>query len=106
MSSSVVSIAHAATVRFKARRAVQNLTIRMVRPSLLDSRFSGDPWIVDRGSGPFAICLGNYPLAWIEGLAFDLPSLNHQFLNLRRYRARACRGDQRRRAQKSRALAV
>lgn len=106
MSSSVVSIAHAATVRFKARRAVQNLTIRMVRPSLLDARFSGDPWIVDRGSGPFALCLGNYPLAWIEDLSLDLPSLNRLFSNLRRIRCRASREDHRRRVKKSRALAV
>lgn len=80
-------------LRGQANAAPIDLCIRTVRPSLLDLRFSGDPWIVDRGSGLFAICLGNYPLAWMDGLPFDLPSLNRQFHGLRHRRPRPRRPD-------------
>ncbi|HXG09912.1 MAG TPA: hypothetical protein VNK04_09000 [Gemmataceae bacterium] len=69
-------------------RLTLDLCVRTVRPSLLDLRFSGDPWIVDRGAGPYALCLGNYPLAWIEKLSLDLPSLNRLFHSLRHRRPR------------------
>jgi hypothetical protein len=75
-------------LRAPSGRSVLDLGIRTVRPSVLDLRFSGDAWIVDRGNGCFAMCLGNYPLAWIEGLALDLPSLNRMFHALRHRRPR------------------
>ena len=45
--------------------------LRMVRPSLIDPRFTGDPWIVDGQNGTFALCLGDYCLAGIRGVTFD-----------------------------------
>lgn len=47
------------------------------RPTALDMRFAGDAWIFDRGDGSLSLCVGNYSLARIRGLALDLPSLNH-----------------------------
>jgi hypothetical protein len=64
----------------------------MVRPSLLDQRFRGDPWIVDREDGTFTLCLGDYCLVGICGVLFDLPSFN-QVLD----RMRSRRWQQRRR---------
>jgi hypothetical protein len=59
----------------------------MVRPSLLDLRFVGDPWIVSQGNGDFSLCLGDTRLAGIQGVAIDLPSLN-QTLDRMRHRRR------------------
>jgi len=60
----------------------------MVRPSLIDPRFTGDPWIVAGQNGIFALCLGDYCLAGIQGVMFDLPSLNEVFGRLRNRRPR------------------
>jgi len=62
--------------------------LRMVRPSLLDLRFTGDPWIVDREDGTFRLCLGDTCLAGIRGVTFDLPSFNQVFDRLRSRRGR------------------
>jgi hypothetical protein len=59
-----------------------------MRPSLLDLRFSGDPWIVDRKDGTFALCLGDYCLVRFPGAALDLPGLNHIFNAMRHRRPR------------------
>lgn len=83
MLSSPPSLA-AQTPRLRHRVVTLDLTVRTVRPSLLDHRFSGDPWIVAHGGDTHAVCLGNYPLAWIEELSLDLPSLNRLFCALRR----------------------
>ena len=62
--------------------------LRMVRPSLLDLRFTGDPWIVDRNDGSFSLCLGDYCLAGIRGVTIDLPSFNQVFDRMRNRRSR------------------
>ena len=62
--------------------------MRMVRPSLIDPRFTGDPWIVDEQNGTFALCLGDYCLAGIQGVPIDLPSFNQTFDRLRNRRPR------------------
>src|SRR5262249_3500964 len=62
--------------------------LRMVRPSLIDPRFTGDPWIVDCGGGAFSLCLGDYCLAGISGVTIDLPSFNQVFDRLRNRRPR------------------
>jgi hypothetical protein len=64
------------------------LALRTVRPSLLDMRFRGDPWIIDRRDGTFALCLGNYDVAWVHGLPVDLPSLNRLLDGARHRRPR------------------
>jgi hypothetical protein len=60
------------------------LSVRSLRPSLLDQRFTSDAWIVDQGDGTLMLRLGDYDLAPIVGLPLDLPSLNQLFGRLRR----------------------
>jgi hypothetical protein len=62
--------------------------LRTTRPSLFDLRFNGDAWIVDHGDDGFALCLGDYRLASISGLALDLPSLNQLYDRARHRRPR------------------
>jgi hypothetical protein len=61
--------------------------LKMVRPSLLDLRFTGDPWIVARSDGILKLCLGDYCLSGIHGMSLDLPSLNRMLDNMRHRRA-------------------
>ncbi len=62
--------------------------LRMVRPSVLDLRFTGDPWIVEESEGRLLLCLGDYHLAGIRGSGIDLPSLNLALDRLRSRRPR------------------
>jgi hypothetical protein len=59
------------------------LPLRSVRPSLLDPRFTGDPWIVDHRDGTASVCLADYRLTGMNALSLDLPSLNRVFGQLR-----------------------
>ena len=61
---------------------------RMVRPSLLDQRFTGDPGVFEKGDGNFSIYLGDYRLAGIQTLNFDVPSLNAVIERMRHPRHR------------------
>jgi hypothetical protein len=63
-------------------------SLRSVRPSLLDLRFTGDPWVVDHHDGTASVRLDNYRLARLHTLPFDLPSLNQLFLQLRQWQMR------------------
>jgi hypothetical protein len=71
-----------------AIRPLKELHFRTVRPSLLDLRFCGDPWIVARADGRAAILLGDYCVTSLEADALDLPSLNHLFDMMRHRRPR------------------
>jgi hypothetical protein len=62
--------------------------LRCVRPSLLDIRFTGDPWVVDHADGTASVRLDNYWLARIQTMPFDLPSLNQLLLQLRQWQIR------------------
>jgi hypothetical protein len=62
-----------------------------VRPSLLDLRFCGDPWIAEDAEGKFAIYLGNYCITTVEAGALDVPSLNSLFDMMRHRRPRTRR---------------
>ena len=53
-----------------------NVNVRSARPSLLDRRFTADTCIIDQGDGELILSLGDYKLARITGLSFDLASLN------------------------------
>ena len=48
---------------------------RTVRPSLMDLRFTGDPWVVGRGDGGACLCLDGYQLATLSAplLRFAFP---------------------------------
>jgi hypothetical protein len=78
-------------------------SVRGIRPSLLDLRFTGDAWVVDRHDGRVSVCLDNYPLTDIQTLPFDVPSLNRLFLGLRQGQMR-CRMYRQLRARRRRAL--
>jgi hypothetical protein len=54
-----------------------------VRPSLVDLRFTGDPWVQDQQDGSSSVLLDNYRLVRVQTSPFDLPSLNRLFLELR-----------------------
>lgn len=62
--------------------------LRSVRPSLLDLRFTGDPWVVDHKDGSASVRLDNYRVARIQTMPFDLPSLNQLVLQLRQWQVR------------------
>jgi hypothetical protein len=65
------------------------LPLRSVRPSLLDLRFTGDPWVVvDQPEGTISLRLDNYRLARIHTLPCDVPSLNSLLLQLRLWQTR------------------
>jgi len=64
------------------------VSLRSVRPSLLDVRFTGDPWVVDHADGTASVRLDNFRLARIQTMPFDLPSLNQLLLQLRQWQVR------------------
>ncbi len=68
-------------------RPSRRIVIRASRPSLIDLRFKGDPWVVDNGSTA-AVCLGDYPMAQIAASPFDLPTLNRALAQVRLGQAR------------------
>jgi hypothetical protein len=53
------------------------------RPTVMDRRFRGDPWVEDRHDGTLSLYLGNYCLAALRALAIDLPHLNQLLDRLR-----------------------
>jgi hypothetical protein len=68
-------------VRSSAKQAL--LKRRTNRPTILDRRFRGDPWVEDRRDGTLALYLGNYRLANLPGLPLDQPHLNQLLERLR-----------------------
>ena len=60
------------------------LPFRTIRPSLLDLRFTGDPWVEGRADEGASLCLDGYQLATLSAVCFDLPSLNRTLCHLRR----------------------
>jgi hypothetical protein len=79
----MLNLAPSPTIPNKPRRVV----IRASRPSLIDLRFKGDPWVVGVGLQA-AVCLGDYPLGYVAASPLDVPSLNRALLQLRFGQAR------------------
>ena len=69
-------------------RSFRRRTVRAVRPSLIDLRFKGDPWVVDNRNGTASLCLGTYSLLHIAISPLDLPGLNRALGQLRLGQAR------------------
>jgi hypothetical protein len=65
----------------------RRVSIRACRPSLIDMRFKGDPWVV-AGDNRAAVCLGDYSLGQVHICALDVPSLNRVLLQVRFGQAR------------------
>jgi hypothetical protein len=81
-------------VQFTPGQAPGSLYLmRSFRPSLLDPRFTGDPWIVAHEDGTAALCLDGYQLTRIRLVTLDLPSLNRAFSQLRQGLRSAGRSD-------------
>jgi len=68
-------------------RSVRRVVIRASRPSLIDLRFKGDPWVVAQGTAA-SVCLGDYPMAQIAVSPLDVPSLNRTLQQVRMGQAR------------------
>jgi hypothetical protein len=68
----------------------ENLRVRATRPSLLDLRFTADPWIEMSADGRLVMRLGGYSIASINGSPIDLPVLNGLLDRIRHRRPR-CR---------------
>jgi hypothetical protein len=62
--------------------------LRSVRPSLVDLRFTGDPWVLDHRDGTASLLLNNFRLARLAALSLDLPGLNRLLSELRLWQAR------------------
>lgn len=65
----------------------RRLTIRACRPSLIDLRFKGDPWVVVK-ERLAAVCLGDFSLGQVSVSPLDVPSLNRVLLQVRFGQAR------------------
>jgi len=77
-----------APARLTSRTSSETCRVRAVRPSLLDARFVGDPWIVDHCDGTASVSLDDYPLTRVLLGVFDLPALNRVWTELRNRIAR------------------
>jgi hypothetical protein len=77
--------------RLLRRRAIQtpiNTCVPSVRPSVLNLRLPGDVWVVEGEDETLAVCLGDWDIARIGGLALDVPSFNHLIERCRHRRPR------------------
>jgi hypothetical protein len=63
-------------VRRQSLHPTVKVYVRPVRPSLLDLRLAGDPWVVEQGEEQLAVCFNDWQLTNLSGLALELPSLN------------------------------
>jgi hypothetical protein len=69
------------------RPPLRRVAIRTSRPSLIDLRFKGDPWVVTHGLLA-SVCLGDYPMAHVAASPLDVPSLNRTLQQVRLGQAR------------------
>jgi hypothetical protein len=65
----------------------RRVTVRACRPSLIDLRFKGDPWVV-LAEKQAAVCLGDFPMGQVAVSPLDVPSLNRALLQVRFGQAR------------------
>jgi len=65
----------------------RRVTVRACRPSLIDLRFKGDPWVVIKEQQA-AVCLGDFPMGQVAVSPLDVPSLNRALLQVRFGQAR------------------
>jgi hypothetical protein len=75
--------AHGTFARHPSGGSLVPISFRSVRPSLLDTRFIGDPWVVTGDDGLAALCLGDYRLVGIAALPLDVPTFNRALIQLR-----------------------
>jgi hypothetical protein len=68
-------------------RCTDTVAIRRVCPSPLDTRFAGDPWVI-QGRAAIHVCIGNFRVAHIDALPFDVPGFNRLLDRVRTRRNR------------------
>lgn len=71
----------------ETRPTTRRVSIRACRPSLIDLRFKGDPWVV-ADECRAAVCLGDYSLGQVHICPLDVPSLNRTLQQVRLGQAR------------------
>jgi hypothetical protein len=67
--------------------ARRRATLKTTRPALVDLRFKGDAWVVERDTLA-AVCIGDFALGLVAAGPFDLATLNHIFAQVRTGQAR------------------
>jgi hypothetical protein len=73
-------------VRILSRRSARHkvtVSIRPVRPSLLDLRLRGDPWIVGHRNQTAGLYFDGTEVHGLAALQLDLPALNGQLFAMR-----------------------
>jgi hypothetical protein len=65
-------------------RTPVDVSIRAVRPSIVDLRLRGDPSVVALADGTLALCFDQCCLVGLAGSSLDVPSLNQWLDRLRR----------------------
>ena len=65
----------------------RRITIRACRPSFIDLRFKGDPWVVIK-ERQAAVCLGDFAMGQVAVSPLDVPSLNRVLQQVRFGQAR------------------
>jgi hypothetical protein len=68
--------------------ATRRITIRACRPSFIDLRFKGDPWVVRKEQQAAVVCLGDFTMGQVTVSPLDVPSLNRALLQVRFGQAR------------------
>jgi hypothetical protein len=71
-------------IRRHALHRSVSVSVRMVRPSLIDLRLRGDPWLISVNGETLGLCFDNWHLAGVAASPLDLPSLNQLLQHLRR----------------------
>ena len=68
----------------KSMRPPATMSVRAVRPSILDLRLRGDPSVVSLSDGTLALYFDQCCLVGLAGSNLDVPSLNQWLERLRR----------------------
>jgi hypothetical protein len=72
----------------RSSRTTVTVSIRPARPSLLDYRLRGDPWILAHGDLTAGVFFDSCPLLTLSALPLDAAALNSQLHDLRNRRPR------------------
>jgi hypothetical protein len=75
-------------VRRQSLRSTINVALRPIRPSFMDLRLTGDPWICRATDGTLALQFDAWQMTLVRGTSLDLAGLNTL---LDRLRSRAAR---------------
>jgi hypothetical protein len=63
-------------LRRQSLRRPTRVAVYPVRPSVLDLRISGDPWISAADEETLSLCFNSWQMTAVRGVCFDLPAFN------------------------------